>query len=247
MDTCFVMQPFDGSVFDSRYKDIIKPAIKKAGLSPYRVDEDMEAVELAETIKKNIKKSKLCLAEITTNNPNVWYELGFATACLKYTIMICSDERDSPYPFDVRHMKIIKYSTKSVTGYRKLKQDIINAIKHFLSKESNMLKVKGIESLQGLDAVETLIMMSIIEDFLCSSEGTAGSILVDKLSKYNYTPVAVALGIEELKKKTLVKEDIKTYYDETLKYFKITKEGIEWLSNKKDTLPLQYIDTNVPF
>ena len=37
MSTCFVMQPFDGGPFDRRYKDVFAPAIKAAGLEPYRV------------------------------------------------------------------------------------------------------------------------------------------------------------------------------------------------------------------
>jgi len=44
MDKCFVMQPFDGSDFDSRYEDVIAPAIREAGLEPYRVDRDPKSV-----------------------------------------------------------------------------------------------------------------------------------------------------------------------------------------------------------
>ena len=40
MFTCFVIQPFDGSTFDKRYRDIFAPAIVDAGLEPYRVDLD---------------------------------------------------------------------------------------------------------------------------------------------------------------------------------------------------------------
>jgi hypothetical protein len=39
MQKCFVIQPFDRDVFDSRYKDIFKSAIEEAGYVPYRVDE----------------------------------------------------------------------------------------------------------------------------------------------------------------------------------------------------------------
>jgi hypothetical protein len=34
------MQPFDGDKFDRRYEDVFAPAIRKAGLDPYRVDQD---------------------------------------------------------------------------------------------------------------------------------------------------------------------------------------------------------------
>jgi len=48
MATCFVMQPFDGSIFDRRYDEIFAPAIRDAELDPYRVDQDPK-----------VKKSKL--------------------------------------------------------------------------------------------------------------------------------------------------------------------------------------------
>jgi hypothetical protein len=39
--TCFVIQPFDeGGKFDKRYADVFEPAIRDAGLEPYRVDND---------------------------------------------------------------------------------------------------------------------------------------------------------------------------------------------------------------
>jgi hypothetical protein len=41
MPTCFVIQPFDnGGPYDKRYRDVLVPAITKAELEPYRVDED---------------------------------------------------------------------------------------------------------------------------------------------------------------------------------------------------------------
>ena len=42
MPTCFVIQPFDGGKFDKRFNDTFCPAIKEAGLEPYRVDKDPE-------------------------------------------------------------------------------------------------------------------------------------------------------------------------------------------------------------
>ena len=42
----------------------------------------------------------------------------------RVVILVCSDEREDGYPFDVRHRKIIKYSTKSASGYDKLRRDI---------------------------------------------------------------------------------------------------------------------------
>ena len=72
MGKCFVMQPFDSGAFDKRYDDIFEPAIKNADLEPYRVDRDPSVSIPIDDIETGIRRSELCLAEITTDNPNVW-------------------------------------------------------------------------------------------------------------------------------------------------------------------------------
>jgi hypothetical protein len=70
MSKCFVMQPFDAGVFDKRFDDVFSPAILEAGLEPYRVDRDPAVNIPIDDIEAGIRKSEICLAEITTDNPN---------------------------------------------------------------------------------------------------------------------------------------------------------------------------------
>jgi hypothetical protein len=74
MPRCFVIQPFDGGPFDKRYNDVQLPAINDAGLEPYRVDKDLAATILIDYIEENIRASDICLADITLDNANIWYE-----------------------------------------------------------------------------------------------------------------------------------------------------------------------------
>lgn len=101
MKQCFVIQPFSRD-FDRRYTDTFEPAIKKAGLEPYRVDKDPYSSVPINDIEEKIRESNLCFADITTDNPNVWYELGYAFACGKNVVMICSSERTTKFPFDIQ-------------------------------------------------------------------------------------------------------------------------------------------------
>lgn len=71
MPTCFVIQPFDKGQYDKRYKDLLEPAIREAGLTPYRVDEDPSVVIPIDDIENKIRESEICLADVTTNNPNI--------------------------------------------------------------------------------------------------------------------------------------------------------------------------------
>ena len=78
MPICFVIQPFDKGKFDKRFRDVFKPAIEAAELEPYRVDRDPGVSIPIEEIESSIANSAICLADITTDNPNVWFELGYA-------------------------------------------------------------------------------------------------------------------------------------------------------------------------
>ncbi len=58
MPRCFVIQPFDeGGPYDKRYNDVLLPAIKDAGLEPYRVDEDRSSSVPIDDIENNIRSS----------------------------------------------------------------------------------------------------------------------------------------------------------------------------------------------
>ena len=121
MPRCFVIQPFDeGERYDKRYEDVFAPAIEAAGLEPYRVDRDPSVRVPIDEIEQGIRASDVCLAEISTNNPNVWFELGFAIASKREVVMVCSDERTTHFPFDVQHRKITRYSTHSKSDYEQL-------------------------------------------------------------------------------------------------------------------------------
>ena len=72
--TCFVIQPFDGSKYDKRFEDIYRPAIEAAGLEAYRTDGDPAVEVPIDAIEEGIRDAALCLADITPDNPNMWYE-----------------------------------------------------------------------------------------------------------------------------------------------------------------------------
>src|SRR5688500_4903361 len=101
MSNCFIIQPFDGGRFDKRFQDVFEPAVAESGLTPYRVDKDPNVTIPIEDIESNIRSAVVCLADITLDNPNVWFELGFAIASNKPVVLVCGDERTSRFPFDV--------------------------------------------------------------------------------------------------------------------------------------------------
>ena len=127
MPKCFVIQPFDDEN-DRRYDEVYKPALEKAGVEPYRVDRDLSVTVVIDAIEAQIRESDICLADITTDNPNVWYELGFAFAVGCPVVMTCAEARVEKLPFDVRHRIVIKYATASPSDFVQLRAEVVRRV-----------------------------------------------------------------------------------------------------------------------
>jgi hypothetical protein len=105
--SCFVVQPF-GAPFGGYYDSLFRPAIENAGLRPVRADAEIfGAGKIMDQVWRGIRSAEVLVAELTTRNPNVYYELGLAHALGKPVVLISSEEGD--VPFDLRHIRVIYY------------------------------------------------------------------------------------------------------------------------------------------
>ncbi len=133
MPNCFVIQPFDSGKFDKRYEAVFKPPVEAAGLEPYRVDRDPTVEVPIEAIEEGIRNASICLADITSDNPNVWYELGFAFAAGRPVVMVCSDERTGKkYPFDIQHRAVTPYQSEAPQDFNELQAAVTERLKSLL-------------------------------------------------------------------------------------------------------------------
>ena|ERR1044072_426522 len=166
MSRCFVIQPFDKAKFDKRFDAIFKPAIIEAGLEPYRVDKDQSVEIPIQAIEAGIRESDICLADITTDNPNVWYELGYSVANGKDVVMVCSTERATKFPFDVQHRRIITYSPESPQDFDDLKRDIVSSLEALMKKKRELQTVSSLSPLkdtEGLTSHKAVTLVSVME------------------------------------------------------------------------------------
>jgi hypothetical protein len=125
--TCFVMQPFAGAL-GGYYESIFKPAIEQAGLSPVRADNEIFATgKIMDQIWRGIRSATVLVAELTSKNPNVFYELGLAHALEKPVVLVSSNEED--VPFDLRHIRVILYDREDPFWGQKLIDKIADNIK----------------------------------------------------------------------------------------------------------------------
>lgn len=131
-DTCFVMQPFAAPLGDY-YEKIFKPAIEKAGLKPVRADAEIFGTgKIMDQVLRGIHAAKVLVAELTTRNPNVFYELGLAHALKKPVVLVSSNEAD--VPFDLHHIRVIYYDvTDPFWGAKlieKVAENVLSALKN---------------------------------------------------------------------------------------------------------------------
>lgn len=129
-DTCFVMQPFSPPLGDY-YDKIYRPAIEKAGLKAVRADAEIfGAGKIMDQVWEGICSAKVLVAELTSRNPNVFYELGLAHALRKPVVLVSSREDD--VPFDLQHIRVIYYDhSDPFWGHKlieKVAENILSAI-----------------------------------------------------------------------------------------------------------------------
>ncbi|MEQ1529863.1 MAG: tetratricopeptide repeat-containing protein [Methylococcales bacterium] len=116
----FVAMPFgqkpdpDGTVidFNAVYKDLIKPALQAAGLEVFRADEELTAGDIKADMFQELLIADLVVADLTLDNPNVWYELGIRHALRARGVVIIQGPRRTQ-AFDVYSDRKLNYSLKN--------------------------------------------------------------------------------------------------------------------------------------
>lgn len=123
--TCFVIMQFTEE-FDTLYKDVIRPVCESHGYKVVRGDDFYTPGQIMEDVTRSIRSAALIIADVTPDNANVFYEVGFAHAINKPTILL-SDKKRERLPFDISGFRTLFYDNtiggKSVVETR-LKQHL---------------------------------------------------------------------------------------------------------------------------
>jgi len=233
---CYVIQPFDnGGKFDKRYSDIYEPAIEAAGLIAYRIDND-SSENTVDYIEDKIQSSQICLADISTDNPNVWYELGYAYASGKDVVMVCDDSR-SKYPFDIRHRSIIPYKSDAPSGFEDLSKKITEKIKSYLSakKASEKIFAPPQNDACGFNSFEVAIISMIICWQTIDEKNICVYHIEDMMNHIGYVDGATSIGLKLLKRKGLVE----MFYDydgccKCIPFCRLTEKGTNFVLDNVD-------------
>lgn len=102
---CFVLMPF-ASEFTPIYEDHIVPICGSLGIPALRADGIFSNTPIIDDIRESVASAKVVIADLTTHNPNVFYEIGICHAIGKQVVLISQSEN---IPFDLRHLRCIIY------------------------------------------------------------------------------------------------------------------------------------------
>lgn len=93
---------------DKTYKNIIKPAVEEMGLKCIRADELIHSGTIDYHMYNYLVHSDIVIADLSTYNPNAFYELGVRHGLRPYTTIAIAEE-ELKNPFDIEHTVIRKY------------------------------------------------------------------------------------------------------------------------------------------
>jgi tetratricopeptide (TPR) repeat protein len=115
----FIVMPFgrkkasDGVEIDFNqvYEQLLKPAVEAAGLRPHRADAERRGGSIHADMFQDLLLAEFVVADLTVDNPNVWYEIGVRHALRSSGAVLTYALRDR-LPFDLAGQRMQRYTLK---------------------------------------------------------------------------------------------------------------------------------------
>ncbi len=110
---CFVImpisdvEPYQKGHFRRVYEHLIRPACVLAGMQPIRVDDSLQSGHIVLEILRQLLEADMAICDLSSRNPNVFYELGVRQAFEKPVCLI-KDSRTERV-FDIQGLRDIEY------------------------------------------------------------------------------------------------------------------------------------------
>lgn len=117
----FVVMQFSHE-YNELYEEVIKPVSEEFGYECIRADEFYTSTPILSDIITSIQEATAIIAEITPDNPNVFYEIGYSHAIKKPTILLCDKKREK-LPFDLSSFRTLYYEN-TIAGKKKVEASL---------------------------------------------------------------------------------------------------------------------------
>jgi len=117
--TCFMMMQFAGEYQNTIFEKVQEAVIRANALGDYRIrlvradlGQPLDIMSLDHHLKQHIDRCDFAIAEISTFNPNVMFEMGYAIGVNKPVIIMV--QRGIPVPADFRGWLYLEYSIEEL-------------------------------------------------------------------------------------------------------------------------------------
>lgn len=94
--------------YDTLYREVIEPTCRAFGYEVVRADDFYTSGLIIEDITQSIRDATVVIADVTPDNANVFYEVGYAHGIEKPTILL-SDRKREKLPFDISGFRTLFY------------------------------------------------------------------------------------------------------------------------------------------
>ncbi|MEQ1831125.1 MAG: hypothetical protein ABL921_34585 [Pirellula sp.] len=138
--SCFFVSPIGGRGTDVRgradrvLRHIVRPACEACGYIVIRADELDEPGMITRRVIKQLLDAAIVIADLSGNNPNVFYELGIRHATGRPVIQLCNEgER---LPFDVFDVATIFFDHTDLDSASECRTRLESQIKSVISASS---------------------------------------------------------------------------------------------------------------
>jgi len=211
-DQCFVIMPissqngYEEGHFQLVYEDIIKPSIQAAGLKPFRADETKNTNLIQLDILRNVVESPIAICDMSSKNPNVFYELGMRQAFDLPTVLLRDEVTEAP--FDVNGLRYVTY--KKDMKHRDVKaaiEELTAALKDTYEKRDDKSEINSLIRLMELASPAKLGQVELTDEARN-----------EKLNEFHFQEIISSIEVlnanqnrlmEELDKTKVIAEDDK--------------------------------------
>ncbi|WP_348725324.1 hypothetical protein [Parabacteroides goldsteinii] len=156
---CFVIMPisdaegYDKGHFTRVYEHLIKPAVIEAGFEPVRADDTSKANFIVVDILKQVLECEMAICDLSSRNPNVFYELGIRQAFNLKTVLI--KDNKTIMPFDIAGIRTLSYSESlRIDEVKKAIPEIAKCIRE--TYDANDKEVNSLLQLLSIEKPATL-------------------------------------------------------------------------------------------
>ena len=245
MSKCLIIPSLDGGPLDKRFGDIIVPSVRNAGFEAIRIDALNGKVD-PDDLEDSIRDATVCMMDVSSQHPSLWYHLGFAMACDKPVILLCSHEKWKQFPLETWNQSVLLYSTDESANLDLLKSKITSRLKSIQTHEmqdkmSEELTIsKSSLPSESLTEHELVCLLCVAQSINSPRDYVYFQKIRQDMMQYGYAPIAITLAITALLRKSmLMMDEVGDDFGNIESIYFVTETGLNWLQSNQERFVLR--------